>query len=249
MVPPRARGLAGLRAVPQPDRRWPATARSRCRSRSTARSALVKWFRDSRTMTAQRPYTQLTVFIRISDRLLCGIYVVPVWALCPIFLTGVPDSDLTPLTGAGCLAWVLPRCAWLSGGLAFPARVRARGLAVPGLSPLRGVAAWSRAVAWLRRVAGLRRRARAGLSLAVRVLSNRLLFDRFREASTIEGRGLGERISHPSPIAAVTWPFPGAAGSLAGATAALRCLPLIRLVIVRGPSAPRHRRSFVASLA
>jgi hypothetical protein len=42
------------------------------------------------------------------SRSLCGSYIVPVWALCPFFLTVVPDSGLTPLAGAGCLAWGFP---------------------------------------------------------------------------------------------------------------------------------------------
>src|ERR1017187_5082652 len=79
-----------------------------------------------------------------------------------------------------------------------------------------------------------------------RVLSNRFLFDRFRDTSTIEGRGLGERISHPTPVAAVPFSWRGRAG---GARAAGGCLPLIRLVIVRGPSVSRPGGPFVASRA
>src|ERR1019366_7634815 len=93
----------------------------------------------------------------------------------------------------------LPGCGGVVAGvlLAMPARGRwwswgagLRRLAFPGRCRC-GVAAWSWAVAWLGfrarfaclvaaaarcgGLAGLRRRARAGLSLVVRVLSNRLL--------------------------------------------------------------------------
>src|ERR1019366_4191603 len=73
-----------------------------------ARTTLVKWFRDGRTVAVQLSYRHVTTVIRILGRSPCGSCIVPVWVLCPIFLTGVPDSGLTPLAGGACLAWSFP---------------------------------------------------------------------------------------------------------------------------------------------
>lgn len=108
------------------------------------------------------------------------------------------------------------------GGLAFPGR----GL-VPGGGLAGDLGRASRALAGAAAgcggLAGLRWPAGAGLPLAGRVLSNRCLFDRFREASTMGGGGLGERISHPSPVAAILprrW-LPGGARAVRYAGAGL----------------------------
>jgi hypothetical protein len=88
-----------------------------------ARTTLVKWFRDGRTVAAQRPYKQVTTVIRILSRSLCGNSIVPVWALCPIFLAGVPDSGLTPLAGTACLAWGFPVLCLAFGRAGLSCRV------------------------------------------------------------------------------------------------------------------------------
>jgi hypothetical protein len=62
-----------------------------------ARPPLVKWPRHARTKPLQWLYNHVKHIIRICNRLLCGDYSVPLWALCPIHFAGVPDFGLTPL--------------------------------------------------------------------------------------------------------------------------------------------------------
>ncbi len=62
--------------------------------------------------------------------------------LCPFYRTRVPDSGLTLLTGAVCLAWGLGGTVLAFGGLTFPAHVpgraaRGRSQTVRGAAPVR----------------------------------------------------------------------------------------------------------------